>query len=111
MRDLYKVKQLEQALEREELQPEDERYGAHLTHWSGAMMPINIDAGGMRLLIRYYKGEVIDPLEKKIGRWIKDPSGVIICPECGEEHDWETFRASFCDSCGAELDPEEGYDE
>ena len=58
MRDPYKVQQLEQALEREELQPEDKRYGAHLTHWSGAMKPINIDADALGLLIRYYKGEL-----------------------------------------------------
>ena len=42
-------------------------------------------------------------------RWIKDGSGTIFCPVCGEEHSWIDYRAKFCDTCGAELLPEEGY--
>ena len=41
------------------------------------------------------------------GRWEKD-GGVVVCSECGEEHDWETYRASYCDSCGARMDLPEG---
>lgn len=44
-------------------------------------------------------------------RWIKDSTGTIICPECGEEHGWIDYRARFCDTCGTELLPEEGYGE
>lgn len=59
-KDLYdhKVKQLEAMLEYEEAQPPEGQYGAHLTHWSGHGLPINIGAGALRLLIRYYKGEI-----------------------------------------------------
>lgn len=40
------------------------------------------------------------------GRWIKDESGVIVCSECGEEHEWEDYRATYCDECGAKMDVE-----
>lgn len=26
---------------------------------------------------------------------------------CGEEHEWETYRASYCDTCGAKMSWEE----
>lgn len=42
-------------------------------------------------------------------RRIKDGTGTIICPDCGEEHGWLDYRARFCDTCGTELLPEEGY--
>lgn len=54
----HKVKQLSEMLKYEEAQPPESQYGAHLTHWSGHGAPINLDAGAMRLLIRYYKGEI-----------------------------------------------------
>lgn len=54
MKDDYKVKQLKEMLRQEMKQPQDEKYGAHLTHWSGYAMPINIDEGALRLLIEYY---------------------------------------------------------
>lgn len=38
------------------------------------------------------------------GRWIKDESGVICCSECGEEHEWEDYRAPYCDTCGAKME-------
>lgn len=38
------------------------------------------------------------------GEWIKEKNGVIICSECGEEHEWKDFRASYCDVCGAKMD-------
>lgn len=41
------------------------------------------------------------------GRWIKDSGGTIACSECGEEHEWETYRASYCDTCGAKMSWEE----
>lgn len=56
-KDSYKVDNLERALEKE-IGP-DGGYGAHLTHWSGVMNPINIDADAMRVLIRYYKGDIV----------------------------------------------------
>lgn len=44
------------------------------------------------------------------GRWIKDESGVIFCSECGEEHEWEDYRATYCDTCGAKMDGKKGID-
>lgn len=39
------------------------------------------------------------------GRWIKDgDEGPVYCSECGEEHEWEDYRASYCDCCGARMD-------
>ena len=37
------------------------------------------------------------------GKWIDDGSGCVVCSECGEEHEWDTFRANFCDNCGADM--------
>lgn len=44
-----------------------------------------------------------DVRPERRGRWIKDSGGTIICSECGEEHEWETYRASYCDTCGAKM--------
>lgn len=54
----HKVKQLREMLKFEETQPPESQYGGHLDHWSGHGKPINIDAGALRLLIRYYNGEI-----------------------------------------------------
>lgn len=104
----YKIQQLREMLDWEEAQPEDKRYGAHLSHWSGHGKPINLDAGAISALIEYYSSYQTEKFAK---RWIKDESGVIVCPVCGEEHAWYSFRASFCDNCGERLLPEEGYEE
>ncbi len=48
-----------------------------------------------------------DVRPERHGRWIKDSGGTIACSECGEEHEWETYRASYCDTCGAKMSWEE----
>lgn len=40
------------------------------------------------------------------GRWIEE-DGTQICSECGEEHEWEDYRAPYCDTCGAKMNKEE----
>lgn len=37
------------------------------------------------------------------GRWIKD-GDVVVCSECGEEHAWDEYRATYCEDCGAKMD-------
>ena len=37
------------------------------------------------------------------GRWIEE-DGCQICSECGEEHEWDEYRAAYCDVCGAKMD-------
>lgn len=37
------------------------------------------------------------------GRWIEN-DGYQICSNCGEEHCWDEYRASYCDCCGAKMD-------
>lgn len=51
----YKIKQLTEMLEFEKRQPDNEQYGANLTHWSGHGNPINLDIGALQALIDYYK--------------------------------------------------------
>lgn len=41
------------------------------------------------------------------GRWIDAGGGYVACSECGEEHGWETYRASYCEDCGAKMDKED----
>lgn len=35
-------------------------------------------------------------------RWIEE-NGVQTCSNCGEEHEWDEYRASDCDCCRAEM--------
>lgn len=37
------------------------------------------------------------------GHWIEE-DGYQICSNCGEEHAWAEYRASYCDVCGAKMD-------
>lgn len=37
------------------------------------------------------------------GHWIEE-NGSQICSECGEEHEWDEYRAAYCDVCGAKMD-------
>ncbi|MCD8109982.1 MAG: hypothetical protein LUE14_07775 [Clostridiales bacterium] len=37
------------------------------------------------------------------GHWIEEEDGLVVCSECGEEHEWDTYRANYCDSCGAKM--------
>lgn len=38
--------------------------------------------------------------------WIEE-DGVQTCSNCGEEHEWDEYRASYCDCCGAEMNGED----
>ena len=50
-----------------------------------------------------------DVRPERHGRWIEDEKyGIVICSECGEEHAWEDYRASYCEDCGAKRDGEDG---
>ena len=50
----YKLKQLKIMLRYEQQQPEEQKYGAHLDHWSGKAKPINLDEKAIKTLIRHY---------------------------------------------------------
>lgn len=53
-----------------------------------------------------------DVVPVRHGRWIKDgESGPVCCSECGEEHEWEDYRANYCDVCGAKMDLTDGDEE
>ena len=45
------------------------------------------------------------------GRWITDESGVSVCSNCGEEHEWDEYRPTYCEDCGAKMDGKEKSDE
>ncbi len=47
-----------------------------------------------------------DVEEVKHGYWITDEKGIVICSECGEEHAWDEYRATYCEDCGAKMDGE-----
>lgn len=48
--------------------------------------------------------------EVRHGKWIEYDNGVQTCSECGEEHEWQDYRASYCEDCGAKMDKEENND-
>lgn len=54
----YKIEQIREMVKYEEAQADAEKYGAHLSHWSGHGKPINIDEGALKALIRYYRREI-----------------------------------------------------
>lgn len=45
----------------------------------------------------------VDAVEVVHGRWIKD-GDVVVCSNCGEEHAWDEYRATYCEDCGAKMD-------
>ncbi len=51
---------------------------------------------------------IADARPERHGRWVEDGSGVILCSECGEEHEWEDYRATYCEDCGAKMDGKDG---
>ena len=63
-----------------------------------------IDIGESLILLSIDQQPAADVAPAVHGRWVKDDSGVIYCSECGEEHEWEDYRASYCDTCGAKMD-------
>lgn len=46
---------------------------------------------------------VADVAPVRRGHWIEE-NGCQICSECGEEHEWDEYRAAYCDVCGAKMD-------
>ena len=41
------------------------------------------------------------------GHWIEE-NDCQLCSECGEEHEWDEYRAAYCDVCGAEMEVDNG---
>ena len=61
-----------------------------------------ITMGGVAILNNFPAADVA-PVRR--GRWIKDgEDGPVYCSECGEEHEWVDYRATYCDTCGAKMD-------
>lgn len=44
-----------------------------------------------------------DVRPEKHGRWL-EYDGYQVCSECGEEHAWDSYRATYCEDCGAKMD-------
>lgn len=45
----------------------------------------------------------VDAVPVVHGRWIKD-GDYFVCSECGEEHAWADYRATYCEDCGAKME-------
>lgn len=66
-------------------------------------LPLTEDAA-MEILWAVDKIPTADVRPERHGCWIEDESGVIICSECGEEHEQEDYRSIYCEYCGAKMD-------
>ena len=56
-----------------------------------------------RILLRAANAiETLRKNQRVKGEW-KNDGGVQVCSECGAEHEWSDYRASFCDECGADM--------
>lgn len=51
--------------------------------------------------------QVADVAPVRRGHWIEE-NGCQICSECGEGHEWDEYRAAYCDVCGAEMEVDNG---
>lgn len=60
-------------------------------------------ADGVYAIIEQFPAADVAPVRR--GRWLEE-DGIQICSECGEEHDWENYRAPYCDTCGAKMNKE-----
>lgn len=76
------------------------------------------DANGSNMITNYEDGwtsaiskamDVImdspaaDVRPERHGEWVDIGDGYVACSECGEEHGWQDYRASYCDTCGAKM--------
>ena len=57
-------------------------------------------ADGVYAIIEQFPAADVAPVRR--GRSIEE-DGIQICSECGEEHEWEDYRALYCDTCGAKM--------
>ena len=57
-------------------------------------------ADGVYAIIEQFPAADVAPVRR--GRWLEE-DGIQICSECGEEHEWEDYRAPYCDTCGAKM--------
>lgn len=60
-------------------------------------------ASGLKVLAMIDQEPTADVVEVKHGYWIEDGK-YQICSECGEEHHWDDYRATYCEDCGARMD-------
>lgn len=68
------------------------------------VLPAEYCAGWNGLLNLVETAPTIDPSSlRPKGEWITYENGVVVCSNCGEEHEWIDYRASFCDNCGADM--------
>lgn len=51
--------------------------------------------------VRLFSAADVAPVRR--GHWIEE-NGCQICSECGEEHEWDEYRATYCDVCGAKME-------
>ena len=79
-----------------------QNFGKALNEFGELNVPISEVAIKIGQVIR--DTPTADVVEVRHGRWITDEKGVVICSECGEEHEWQDFRPPYCDMCGAKMD-------
>lgn len=74
-----------------------------------AIMKVYVRTAGYKARERVFEAEeavhrlpVADVAPVRRGHWIEE-NGCQICSECGEEHEWDEYRAAYCDVCGAKM--------
>lgn len=79
-----------------------------------AIMKVYVRTAGYKARERVFEAEeavhrlpVADVAPVRRGHWIEE-NGCQICSECGEEHEWDEYRAAYCDVCGAEMEVDNG---
>ena len=99
-------------LEVDEITPERAAHSAEiLSEMQLNTPPVDNDVialeDGVTALRRVASGEYASVVH---GHWIEDGE-TQICSNCGEEHEWLDYRATYCDTCGALMDGKDGNDD
>ena len=67
--------------------------------------PISINVSDIKKAI--IRQPIADVAEVVHAHWIEENDGTVqICSNCGEEHEWQEYRATYCEDCGARMDGE-----
>lgn len=76
-----------------------------------ARVEIELDGAGVVRAANTFFVQVIaaaptvDAAPEVHGRWIEEGC-IQICSNCGEEHEWQDYRAPYCENCGAKMTEE-----
>lgn len=68
--------------------------------WFGSNAPGDLCPTCERALKRLY-GYAVPVIH---AYWVEQDDGIVYCSNCNADHNWITYRATYCEDCGARMD-------